>query len=158
MERCVTIPPPDHLNSAHNLFLQVVKVYSEDGTCRSLEVTAGTTAHHVCEMLVQKTHALHDDCWSLVEVYQHLALERYLEDHESVVEVQATWPVGGDSRFVFRKNYAKYELFKSSPQSFFPEVMVSSCEDAANKGMSHSELIQVFTSLLSPLHSDLLHF
>ncbi|KAJ6660637.1 hypothetical protein lerEdw1_017634 [Lerista edwardsae] len=121
----------------------VVKVYSEDDTCRSLEVTAGTTARHVCEMLVQKTHALHDDCWSLVEVFQHLALERCLEDHESVVEVQATWPVGGDSRFVFRKNYAKYELFKNSPQSLFPEVMVSSCLDAANKGMSHSELIQI---------------
>lgn len=44
--------------------------------------------------------------------------ERILEDHESVVEVQATWPVGGDSRFVFRKNYAKYELFKSSPVSW----------------------------------------
>ncbi|XP_044303106.1 growth factor receptor-bound protein 7 isoform X1 [Varanus komodoensis] len=120
----------------------VVKVYSEDGTCRSLEVTAGTTARHVCEMLVEKTHALHDDCWSLVEVYQHLALDRSLEDHESVVEVQATWPVGGDSRFVFRKNYAKYVLFKNSPQSLFPEVMISSCLDASNKGMSHSELVQ----------------
>uniref|UniRef100_A0A8C4W020 Growth factor receptor bound protein 7 n=1 Tax=Gopherus evgoodei TaxID=1825980 RepID=A0A8C4W020_9SAUR len=125
--------------------LLVVKVFSEDGTCRSLEVTAGTTAHHVCEMLVQKTHALHDDSWSLVELHQHLVLgeERCLEDHESVVEVQATWPIGGDSRFVFRKNFAKYELFKSSPQSLFPEVMVSSCLDA-NKGLSHSELIQNF--------------
>ncbi|CAM5178346.1 unnamed protein product [Eretmochelys imbricata] len=121
----------------------VVKVFSEDGTCRSLEVMAGATAHHVCEMLVQKTHALHDDSWSLVELHQHLALERCLEDHESVVEVQATWPIGGDSRFVFRKNFAKYELFKSSPQSLFPEVMVSSCLDA-NKGMTHSELIQNF--------------
>ncbi|TFK10582.1 A-kinase anchor protein 2 [Platysternon megacephalum] len=121
----------------------VVKVFSEDGTCRSLEVTAGATARHVCEMLVQKTHALHDDSWSLVARHQHLALERCLEDHESVVEVQATWPIGGDSRFVFRKNFAKYELFKRSPQSLFPEVMVSSCLDA-NKGMSHSELIQNF--------------
>uniref|UniRef100_K7FNE6 Growth factor receptor bound protein 7 n=1 Tax=Pelodiscus sinensis TaxID=13735 RepID=K7FNE6_PELSI len=122
---------------------QVIKVFSEDGTCRSMEVTAGAPARHVCEMLVQKTHALHDDSWSLVELHQHLGLERCLEDHESVVEVQATWPIGGDSRFVFRKNFAKYELFKSSPQSLFPEVMVSSCLDA-NKGMSHSELIQNF--------------
>ncbi|KYO44243.1 growth factor receptor-bound protein 7 isoform B [Alligator mississippiensis] len=120
----------------------VVKVFSEDGTCRSVEVTAGATARHVCEMLVQKTHALHDDSWSLVELHQHLALERCLEDHESVVEVQSTWPVGGDCKFFFRKNFAKYELFKSSP-SLFPEVMVSSCLDA-NKGMSHSELIQNF--------------
>lgn len=34
-----------------------------------------------------------------------------------MVEVQAAWPIGGDSRFVFRKNFAKYELFKSSPVS-----------------------------------------
>lgn len=40
-----------------------------------------------------------------------------MEDHEFVVEVQEAWPVGGDSRFVFRKNFAKYELFKSPPVS-----------------------------------------
>lgn len=61
-----------HHTSAFSL--QVVKVFSEDGTCRSVEVTAGATARHVCEMLVQKTHALHDDSWSLVELHQHLAL------------------------------------------------------------------------------------
>jgi hypothetical protein len=139
--------------------VQVVKVYSEDGACRSVEVAAGTTAHHVCEMLVQRAHALSDESWGLVECHPHLALgesecrelratggnvshfgpgvwliqevwlistnpyflpltsERGLEDHEFVVEVQAAWPVGGDSRFVFRKNFAKYELFKSSPVS-----------------------------------------
>lgn len=31
-----------------------------------------------------------------------------------MVEVQSAWPLGADSRFVFRKNFAKYELFKSS--------------------------------------------
>lgn len=34
-----------------------------------------------------------------------------------MVEVQAAWPIGGDSRFVFRKNFAKYELFKNAPVS-----------------------------------------
>lgn len=34
-----------------------------------------------------------------------------------MVEVQEAWPVGGDSRFIFRKNFAKYELFKSPPVS-----------------------------------------
>eukprot|EP00076_Gallus_gallus_P034376 XP_024999914.1 growth factor receptor-bound protein 7 isoform X5 [Gallus gallus] len=121
----------------------LVKVFSEDGSCRSLEVSAGTTARQLCEMLVQRTHALHDHSWALVELHQHLALERCLEDHESVVEVQSAWPLGADSRFVFRKNFAKYELFKSSAQSLFPEVMVSSCLEA-NKSMAHSELIQNF--------------
>lgn len=31
-----------------------------------------------------------------------------------MVEVQSMWPLGADSRFVFRKNFAKYELFKSN--------------------------------------------
>ncbi|XP_009640855.1 growth factor receptor-bound protein 7 [Egretta garzetta] len=69
--------------------------------------------------------------------------ERCLEDHESVVEVQSSWPPGANSCFVFRKNFAKYELFKSNAQSLFPEVMVSSCLEA-NKSMAHSELIQNF--------------
>ncbi|KAF6094031.1 growth factor receptor bound protein 7 [Phyllostomus discolor] len=121
----------------------VVKVYSEDGACRSVEVAAGATARYVCEMLVQRAHALSDENWGLVECHPHLALERALEDHESVVEVQAAWPIGGDSRFVFRKNYAKYELFKSSPHSLFPEKMVSSCLDAP-ADISHDDLIQNF--------------
>ncbi|XP_007482366.1 growth factor receptor-bound protein 7 isoform X1 [Monodelphis domestica] len=121
----------------------VVKVYSEDGACRSVEVAADATARHVCEMLVQRVHALSDESWGLVECFPHLALERGLEDHESVIEVQSAWPVGGDNRFVFRKNFAKYELFKSSPHSLFPEVMVSSCLDT-NTRMSHEELIQNF--------------
>ncbi|XP_055112565.1 growth factor receptor-bound protein 7 isoform X1 [Symphalangus syndactylus] len=121
----------------------VVKVYSEDGACRSVEVAAGATARHVCEMLVQRAHALSDETWGLVECHPHLALERGLEDHESVVEVQAAWPVGGDSRFIFRKNFAKYELFKSSPHSLFPEKMVSSCLDA-HTGISQEDLIQNF--------------
>ncbi|XP_028931739.1 growth factor receptor-bound protein 7 isoform X1 [Ornithorhynchus anatinus] len=124
----------------------VVKVYGEDGSCRSVEVAAGTTARRVSEMLVQRAHALNDESWGLVECHPHLALERGLEDHESVVEVQAAWPVGGDSRYVFRKNFAKYELFKCSPHSLFPEAMVSSCLDA-NKGMSHEELIQNFLNV-----------
>ncbi|KAM9657630.1 growth factor receptor-bound protein 7 [Morphnus guianensis] len=122
---------------------QVVKVFGEDGACRSLEASAGTTARQLCETLVRRTRALQDHSWALVEQHQHLALERCLEDHESVVEVQSSWPPGADSRFVFRKNFAKYELFKSNAQSLFPEVMVSSCLEA-NKSMAHSELIQNF--------------
>ncbi|XP_004707179.1 growth factor receptor-bound protein 7 isoform X2 [Echinops telfairi] len=134
---------PRGLRSRDASCLHVVKVYGEDESCRSVEVAAGATARYVCEMLVHHAHALSDENWGLVEYHPHLALERGLEDHESVVEVQAAWPVGGDSRFVFRKNFAKYELFKNSPHSLFPEKMVSSClED--NPDLSHEDLIQNF--------------
>lgn len=54
--------------------VQVVKVYSEDGACRSVEVAAGATARYVCEMLVQRAHALSDENWGLVECHPNLAL------------------------------------------------------------------------------------
>lgn len=49
-------------------------MYSEDGACRSVEVAAGATARHVCEMLVQRAHALSDESWGLVECHPYLAL------------------------------------------------------------------------------------
>lgn len=49
-------------------------MYSEDGACRSVEVAAGATARHVCEMLVQRAHALSDENWGLVECHPYLAL------------------------------------------------------------------------------------
>lgn len=37
--------------------------------------------------------------------------ERCLEDHELIVQVEST--MGSESKFLFRKNYAKYEFFKN---------------------------------------------
>uniref|UniRef100_A0A8B9FC60 Ras-associating domain-containing protein n=1 Tax=Amazona collaria TaxID=241587 RepID=A0A8B9FC60_9PSIT len=52
----------------------VVKVFGEDGACRSLEAAAGTTARQLCETLVRRTRALQDHSWALVELHQHLGL------------------------------------------------------------------------------------
>lgn len=40
-----------------------------------------------------------------------LSAERGLEDHERVTQVQHT--LASESKFLFRKNYAKYEFFKN---------------------------------------------
>ncbi|KAF3853974.1 hypothetical protein F7725_014662, partial [Dissostichus mawsoni] len=89
----------------------LVKVYGEDSHSRSLWVSRAATAR-----------------------------ERCLEDHEVVVEVQATWSLKGDTRLVFCKNYAKYEFFRK-PVLFFPETMISDSADVT-KDMTSSELIQ----------------
>lgn len=54
--------------------VQVVKVFGEDGACRSLEAAAGTTARQLCETLVRRTRALQDHSWALVELHQQLGL------------------------------------------------------------------------------------
>nr|XP_057922296.1 growth factor receptor-bound protein 7 [Doryrhamphus excisus]XP_057922297.1 growth factor receptor-bound protein 7 [Doryrhamphus excisus] len=118
----------------------LVKVFGEDSYGRSLWVGAGATARDVCQMLVQTAHCSDQENWALLEVHPDLGLERCLEDHEAVLEVQASWPLKGDTRLVFCKNYAKYEFFRK-PTLFFPTTMISDSSDVS-RGMTPSQLIQ----------------
>ncbi|XP_022070450.1 growth factor receptor-bound protein 7 [Acanthochromis polyacanthus] len=118
----------------------LVKVFGEDNHSRSVWVSRGATAREVCQKLVQTAHCSDQENWALLEVHPALGLERCLEDHEVVLEVQATWSLKGDTRLMFCKNYAKYEFFRK-PMLFFPENMISDSADVS-KGMTSSELIQ----------------
>ncbi|XP_075036843.1 growth factor receptor-bound protein 14 isoform X3 [Mixophyes fleayi] len=104
--------------------LQVIKVFSEDGTSRALEVPNDITALNVCQLLIQKNHYIDDQNWTLIEQLSTLCLERILEDHELVIEVQSKWDMEEDCRFCFRKYYTKYEFFKN-PENYFPDLMLS---------------------------------
>lgn len=51
---------------------------------------------------------------SSASIFSHVCFsstERCLEDHELVVQVEST--MASESKFLFRKNYAKYEFFKN---------------------------------------------
>ncbi|KAF4019894.1 hypothetical protein G4228_011683 [Cervus hanglu yarkandensis] len=123
---------------------QDVKVFSEDGTSKVVEILADMTARDLCQLLVYRSHCVDDNSWTLVEHHPHLGLERCLEDHELVVQVEST--MASESKFLFRKNYAKYEFFKN-PMNFFPEQMVTWCQQSNG---SHTQLLQ------EPRHLQLL--
>lgn len=118
----------------------LIKVFGEDSHSRSVWVSPEATAREVCHMLVQTAHCSDQENWALLEVHPALGLERCLEDHEIVWEVQSTWPLKADMRLVFRKNYAKYEFFRK-PSLFFPESMISDSADVG-KDLTSPELIQ----------------
>uniref|UniRef100_A0A672Z6W4 Growth factor receptor-bound protein 10a n=1 Tax=Sphaeramia orbicularis TaxID=375764 RepID=A0A672Z6W4_9TELE len=124
----------------------IVKVWSEDGAGKVVEIPADMTARDVCQLLVYKSHCLDDNAWTLVEHHPLLGLERCLEDHELVVQVQAS--MSSDSKFLFRKNYAKYEFFRN-PLNFFPEQMVAWCQES-DGSIPQSQLLQ------EPRHLQLL--
>ncbi|XP_078394749.1 growth factor receptor-bound protein 10 isoform X1 [Cetorhinus maximus] len=126
---------------AHN---HVIKVFSEDGTSKAIELPSEMSARDVCQLLIYKCHCVDDNSWTLIEHHPHLGLERCLEDHEVVEQVQSTWIMGNQSKFLFRKNYAKYEFFKH-PASFFPEQMVACCQEL-NGSSPHSQILQNFLS------------
>ncbi|XP_069072908.1 growth factor receptor-bound protein 10 isoform X3 [Pleurodeles waltl] len=130
-------PPTKHVS--------VVKIFSEDGTSKVVEILATMTARDLCQLLVYKSHCVDDNSWCLVEQHPHLGLERCLEDHELVAHVQSM--MGTDSKFLFRKNYAKYEFFRN-PVNFFPEQMVAWCQQT-NGSIPQSQLLQSFLNTSS---------
>ncbi|KAM9650685.1 growth factor receptor-bound protein 10 isoform 1-T3 [Trichechus inunguis] len=131
---------PGSLPPSQSAAKQDVKVFSEDGTCKVMEILADMTARDLCQLLVYKSHCVDDNSWTLVEHHPHLGLERCLEDHELVVQVEST--MGSESKFLFRKNYAKYEFFKN-PMNFFPEQMVTWCQQS-NGSIPQTQLLQNF--------------
>ncbi|XP_037549156.1 growth factor receptor-bound protein 10 [Nematolebias whitei] len=118
----------------------IVKVWSEDGAGKVVEIPADMTVRDVCQLLVYKSHCVDDNAWTLVEHHPILGLERCLEDHELVVQVQAS--MSSDSKFLFRKNYAKYEFFRN-PLNFFPEHMVAWCHES-DGSIPQAQLLQNF--------------
>ncbi|KAJ3609117.1 hypothetical protein NHX12_023643 [Muraenolepis orangiensis] len=62
-----------------------------------------------------------------------------------VVQVQAS--MGSEGKFIFRKNFAKYEFFRN-PLNFFPEQMVAWCQES-NGSIPPSQLLQNFLSTSS---------
>ncbi|XP_059418527.1 growth factor receptor-bound protein 14-like isoform X2 [Carassius carassius] len=122
----------------------VIKVYCEDNTSRAVEVPSDITARDICQLFILKNHCIDDHSWTLFEQIPHLSIERTIEDHELVVEVQSGWGMDSHCCLYFRKNYAKYEFFQK-PLDFFPEQMVSVSSES-NGIMNHSQLIQTFLS------------
>lgn len=133
-------PKLNHGSLPQSSEMHIIKVFSEDGVGKTVEVPAHMTARDVCQLLVYKSHCLDDNCWTLVEHHPLIGMERCLEDHELVVQVQAC--MSPDSKFLFRKNYAKYEFFKN-PLNFFPEQMVAWCEES-NVTIPPTQLLQNF--------------
>ncbi|XP_039351101.1 growth factor receptor-bound protein 14 isoform X3 [Mauremys reevesii] len=123
---------------------QVIKVYSEDDTSRALEVPSDVTARDVCQLLILKNHYIDDHSWTLFEHLPRIGLERIIEDHELVIEVQSNWGIEEENRLYFRKNYAKYEFFKH-PVNYFPEHMVSLSSETSGV-IGHTQILQMFLS------------
>ncbi|KAM4697472.1 growth factor receptor-bound protein 14 [Rhinophrynus dorsalis] len=134
---------------------RVIKVYSEDGTSRALEVPSEMTARDVCKLLILKNHYIDDHNWTMFEHLSSLCLERIIEDHELLIEVQSQWNMEEDCRFYFRKYYAKYDFFKK-PENYFPDPMVSYSSEV-NCNTSSMDTLKMFlsTSTYPEVHSYL---
>ncbi|XP_033021340.1 amyloid beta A4 precursor protein-binding family B member 1-interacting protein [Lacerta agilis] len=96
----------------------VVKVHMNDNSSKSLMVDERQEARDVLDNLFEKTHC---DCnvdWCLYEIYPELQIERFFEDHESVIEVLSHWTRDTENKILFLEKKEKYAVFKN-PQNFY---------------------------------------
>ncbi|XP_043506255.1 growth factor receptor-bound protein 14-like isoform X2 [Frieseomelitta varia] len=111
---------------------------NDDHASLDLTVENDLRAVDLCELLKAKRHALGVD-WSIVETWPELGIERALEDHEDVLAVHRETRAFTSSRarkFVFRRDYLKYEFFHDTERFFstemidVPAVIADDCQTA----------------------------
>ncbi|KZC08687.1 Growth factor receptor-bound protein 10 [Dufourea novaeangliae] len=107
--------------------VEELQFYNDDlKTRNSLLVERNVRAVDLCEVLKVKKN-VSGIAWSIVEAWPELGIERTLEDHEDVVAVHREMRLFASRfhrKFVFRKDFLKYEFFLD-PKQFFPTDMAA---------------------------------
>ncbi len=88
-----------------------IKVFTSDGSAKSLLVDEKMTVNHVTRILAEKNHVKLDPKWTLVELIPDLYMERVYEDHENLVENCLMWKVDSKNTLWFIERPEKYDVF-----------------------------------------------
>lgn len=88
-----------------------IKVFTSDGSAKSLLVDEKMSVSHVTRILAEKNHVKTDPRWTLVELIPDLYMERVYEDHENLVENCLNWKVDSKNTLWFIERPEKYDVF-----------------------------------------------
>ncbi|XP_048505099.1 growth factor receptor-bound protein 14-like isoform X3 [Athalia rosae] len=113
----------DHIDNEKQ---EELRFYNDDNSYQTVVVEKNLCASDLCQLLALKNRVAKDVSWTIVESWPELGLERSLEDHEDVLSVHRdmeSFAPQYERRFIFRKDFRKYEFFHD-PQQFFPSDMV----------------------------------
>lgn len=150
-ERLPNVPTLSQLNSqctlandSDNEKEATLVFYNDDDSYQTVLVETKLCCGDLCALLAVKNRVPKDVSWTIVEHWVDAGIERSLEDHEEVLAVHRDTD-SCDShitkRFIFRKDFRKYEFFHN-PQQFFPEDMVdlTGCDDVYSTNCSTTVL------------------
>lgn len=88
-----------------------IKVFTADGSAKSLLIDEKMTVGHVTRILAEKNHVNLDPKWALVELVPDLYMERVYEDQENLVENCLMWKVDSKNTLWFIERPEKFDLF-----------------------------------------------
>merc|ERR1719445_1276655 len=121
-----------------------IKVFTCDGSAKSLLVDEKMTVGQVTRILAEKNHVSLDPKWALVELVPDLYMERVYEDNELLVENCLLWKVDSKNTLWFIERPEKYDLFLR------PEIYLlgssSSQKDEPMEEHCRQELVEEYFS------------
>nr|XP_022919195.1 ras-associated and pleckstrin homology domains-containing protein 1 isoform X2 [Onthophagus taurus] len=94
-----------------------VKVFTVDGSAKSLLVDEKMLCAYVTRLLADKNHVRMDPKWAIVEHIPDLFMERIYEDHERLVENLMLWARDSKNKIYFVERPEKTFLFMQ-PERF----------------------------------------
>merc|ERR1711962_284545 len=121
-----------------------IKVFTCDGSAKSLLVDEKMTVGQVTRILAEKNHVSLDPKWALVELVPDLYMERVYEDNELLVENCLLWKVDSKNTLWFIERPEKFDLF-SRPEIYLLSSSSSQKDDAMEEH-SRQELLEEYFS------------
>ena len=122
-----------------------IKVFTSDGSAKSLLVDEKMSVGQVTRILAEKNHVALDPRWALVELVPDLYMERVYEDHEHLVENCLLWKVDSKNTLWFIERPEKFDLFTR------PEIYLlgntSSEKNEAMEEHCRQELVEEYFSV-----------
>lgn len=121
-----------------------IKVFTSDGSAKSLLVDEKMTVGQVTRILAEKNHVSLDPKWALVELVPDLYMERVYEDNENIVENCLLWKVDSKNTLWFIERPEKFDLF-SRPEIYLLGTSSSQKDDQMEEH-SRQELLEEYFS------------
>ncbi len=122
-----------------------VKVFTADGSAKSLLVDEKMSVAHVTRLLAEKNRVRLDPKWALVELVPDLYMERVYEDHECLVENCLLWKVDSKNTLWFIERPEKFDLF-ARPELYLLGSSSSQRGDAMEEHSRRELLEEYFSS------------
>lgn len=94
-----------------------LKVFTTDGSSKSLVVDEKMLCSYVTTLLADKNHVKMDPKWAIVEYLPDLYMERIYEDHELLVDNLLLWTRDSKNKIYFSERVEKIKVFLQ-PEKF----------------------------------------
>ena len=99
-----------------------IKVFTSDGSSKSLLVDETMTVSQVTQILAEKNLVTLSPLWALVELVPELCIERVYEDHELLVDNCLLWNADSRNTLWFMERPEKCDIFFRPEEYFSPKM------------------------------------